>query len=174
MDFLQLATQSRWSCRAYSDEPVSDKDLQLVLEAARVAPTACNLQPQHVLVIRSAEVRARLAAATKMTFGAPVVLAVCYDDTKAWRNEHWGEPDYCSGEMDCSIACTQMMLEAAELGLGTLWARGFNASEVERAIGMPDHLHLVCLLDLGHPAEGARPNPKHEQRQSLDQMVTQM
>ena len=174
MDFLQLATQERWSCRAYSDEPVSDKDLGLVLEAARVAPTAHNFQPQRILVVRSTEALARLRAATRMTYGAPVVLAVCYDVDRAYRNGAFGEPDYCAGEMDCSIACTQMMLQAAELGLGTLWARGYNTAEVERALGIPADLRLVCLLDLGHPAADAKTAPGHTRRLSLAELAFEL
>ena len=82
MDFLQLA-KARYSVRAYQPRAVEEKKLLKVLEAARVAPTAANRQPQRILVVRSEEGRKKLEKAAN-TFQAPVVLVVCADRSQAW------------------------------------------------------------------------------------------
>lgn len=158
MTFLELAKQ-RFSVRAYKDQPIEEENLQRILEAGRVAPTACNNQPQRIIVAKSADARARLADVCNFTFHAPVVLVVCYDRDRAWNNPLM--PGYQSGETDASIVCTHMMLQAAELGIGSCWVGFFNAEEVAGALGLPHNLTVSALLPMGYPAEDAVPRPKH-------------
>ena len=75
MDFLNLCKE-RYSVRQYDARPVENDKLMMVLEAGRLAPTACNYQPQRIFVIHSEEARAKLAALTRMSYGAPVSLLV--------------------------------------------------------------------------------------------------
>ena len=79
MDFKELA-QARYSLRKFSDRPVEQEKLDLILEAARCAPTAHNLQPQRVLVLRSAEAREKARKATPFRFGEPLLLVVACDE----------------------------------------------------------------------------------------------
>ena len=85
MTFLELAA-ARYSVRAYDDRPVEQEKLDAVLEAARLAPTACNNQPQNIYVVKSAEKRAALAEVCSCTFGAPVIMAVAFDNDLDWKN----------------------------------------------------------------------------------------
>ena len=107
----------------------------------------------------SAALREKLASVCKFTFGAPAVLAICYDKDKAWKNDL--TPGYCSGETDAAIVCTHMMMEAWELGIGSCWVAWFNADEVHAALSLPENVVLCGLLPIGYPAEDAAPTKLH-------------
>ena len=86
MTFQELA-HARYSVRSFQDRPIAEEHLNLILEAGRVAPTACNFQPQKIYVAKSAEAREKLASVCRCTFGAPVILVVCYDRERDWKNK---------------------------------------------------------------------------------------
>ena len=92
----------------------------------------------------------------QLTYGAPVSLLVCYDKNESWMTtlKTFGE-DYDGGEMDACIVGTQMMNMATELGLGTLWARGFNSQQIHDAFALPENIVVSFLLDVGYPASGS-------------------
>lgn len=166
MSFMDLA-KSRYSCRKFSDKAVESDKLALVLEAGRIAPTATNAQPVHVIALKSAESIAKIRSLTRMAYDAPVVLMICYDNRESYKAvKHDG---YECGDMDASIVTTTMMMEATDLGLATLWARGFSAADLEKAFGLPENMKLVCLLDVGY-ADGklGGPSPRHFVRKPMD------
>jgi nitroreductase len=101
MTFQELA-KNRYSVRSFKDTPIEEEKLNLILEAGRVAPTACNNQPQKIYVAKSAEARQKLASVCRCTFDAPVILVVCYDRTRNWKNKLM--PGLESGETDAAIA----------------------------------------------------------------------
>ena len=160
MTFQELAP-SRYSVRSFKDTPIKDEELNLILEAGRVAPTACNNQPQKIYVAKSEEVRRKLASVCRCTFDAPVILVVCYDRNRDWKNKL--QPGYESGETDAAIVCTHMMLQAFELGIGSCWVGYFNANVVAGALGLPENITVSALLPIGYPAENAAPLPLHTQ-----------
>ncbi len=82
MTFQELA-KKRYSVRSFKNAPIEEEKLNLILEAGRVAPPACNNQPQKIYVAKSAEARQKLASVCRCTFDAPVILVVCYDRTPA-------------------------------------------------------------------------------------------
>ena len=168
MTFQELA-KNRYSVRAFQQMPVSKEHMDLILEAGRVAPTACNFQPQKIYVARSAEAREKLASVCRCTFGAPVILVVCYDRTLEWKNKL--TPGVTSGETDAAIVCTHMMLQAWELGIGTCWVGLFNADEVGDVLGLPKHIRVMGLLPMGYPADDAKPLDLHFQYRDMDDMV---
>ncbi len=168
MDFLELS-RTRYSVRSFAQKAVEPEKLERILEAGRLAPTATNAQPAHIIVVKSEAARAALYEATPMSFQAPISLLVCYDESEAWHNRR--EENYHSGEMDASIVCDEMMLAAVELGLGTLWARGYDTETVAKAMNIPEHLTLCCILDIGYPSEDAEPSPKHYVRKAMDEFV---
>ena len=169
MTFFELA-QNRYSVRSYQNTPIEDEKLKLILEAGRVAPTACNYQPQKIYVAKSADARAKLASVCRFTFDAPVILVVCYDRTRDWKNKL--QPGYESGETDAAIVCTHMMLEAAELGIGSCWVGYFNAEQVAEVLGLPENMTVSALLPIGYPADDAKPLPLHTQYRDPDDIVT--
>ena len=171
MTFQELA-KNRYSVRSFQDRPIEEEHLNLILEAGRVAPTACNFQPQKIYVARSAEAREKLASVCRCTFGAPVILVVCYDRTLEWKNKL--TPGVTSGETDAAIVCTHMMLQAADLGVGSCWVGYFNPDKVAEVLGLPENLTVSALLPIGYPAENAEPLPLHSQYRVLADLVAEI
>ena len=168
MTFLELAKQ-RYSVRNFQNRPIAEEDLAKILEAAAAAPTACNNQPQRIYIAESEEARQKLASVCRCTFGAPMILVVCYDRTRDWKNKFM--PGYESGETDAAIACTHMMLEAWELGIGSCWVGYFNADQVREILGLPEDVTVSALLPMGYPAEDAKPLPLHFQSRPIEEMA---
>jgi len=160
MSFQTLAKQ-RYSVRAFKDTPIEKEKLDLILEAGRIAPTACNNQPQKIYVAKSEQARAKLASVCRCTFDAPVILVVGYDRTRDWKNKLM--PPYESGETDAAIVCTHMMLQAADLGIGSCWVGYFNAQQISQVLELPENVTVSALLPIGYPAENAQPAPLHSQ-----------
>ena len=169
MTFLELA-KSRYSVRSFKDQPIEDEIMRQILEAGHVAPTACNNQPQKIYIAKSEKARKKLAAVCRCTFDAPVILVVCYDRTLDWKNKL--QPGYESGETDAAIVCTHMMLEAAELGIGSCWVGYFNADRVSEILGLPDTVTVSALLPMGYPADDAKPLTLHSQYRNLEDIVS--
>ena len=160
MTFQELA-RARYSVRSFQDTPIAEETLNLILEAGRIAPTACNNQPQKIYVAKSEEARKKLASVCRCTFDAPLILVVCYDRTRDWKNKL--APGYESGETDAAIVCTHMMFQAFELGIGSCWVGYFNANEVANVLGLPENITVSALLPIGYPADNAQPAPLHTQ-----------
>lgn len=167
MDFMTLAKE-RYSVRKFSDKPVEKEKLDLIFRAAQVAPTACNLQPQRILVIESSEALKKLKSCTKCHFDAPMALLVCYDKDKSWKREYDNDD---SGQVDASIVTTQMMLQAAEIGLGTTWVAYFDPKAIREQFNLPTNYIPVALLPLGYPDEDSKPNSLHEKRDEIEKTV---
>ena len=113
MDFLEFAKE-RYSVRSFSQQPIEDEKMQKILQAGQVAPTALNFQPQKIYVLKSEDALEKIRFLTKYAYNAPVVLLVCADERKAWHSRH--DFGFSSGQMDASIVCTHMMLEAWRSG----------------------------------------------------------
>ena len=171
MSFMELS-KARYSVRSFQTTPVEKEKLDLILEAGRIAPTACNNQPQKIYVAKSEDARAKLASVCRCTFGAPVILVVCYDRTRDWKNKLM--PGYESGETDAAIVCTHMMLQAADLGIGSCWVGYFNAQEVAEVLELPENLTVSALLPIGYAAEDAKPAPLHTEYRDLGDTVTEI
>ena len=152
--------------------PIKDEDLQLILEAGRLAPTACNYQPQKIYVAKSEEARKKLASVCRCTFNAPLILVVCYDRTRDWKNKLQAGLE--SGETDAAIVCTHMMLQAADLGIGTCWVGYFSPKTVAEILELPENITVSALLPMGYPAEDAAPLPLHTQFRDMEDMVEEI
>ncbi|ASW43787.1 nitroreductase family protein [Clostridium isatidis] len=167
MEFLQLA-KDRYSVRKFSDKKVEKEKLDLILEAGRVAPTAVNFQPQRILVIDSEESLEKVKSCTRFHFDAPLTLLICYDSTVSWKRSYDQKE---MGEVDASIVITHMMLQAAELGLGTTWVGHFDPEAIREKFDLPEYLIPVALLPMGYPSSDSKPNPLHEKRYDIDKTV---
>lgn len=163
MEYSQLIKE-RYSVRKFSAQPVEEAKLAAILEAARVAPTAANKQPQRILVIRDAAGMEKLKGCTPYTFGAPMALAVC---------GHGGGPydGYNSAVIDAAIVGTQILLAVHDLGLGSTWVGHFDPALFRAAFRLPDTIEPVALFPIGYPAAEARPSPLHEKRRPLEETV---
>lgn len=178
MDFLELA-RSRYSVRDYDARPVEQEKIDRILEAARVAPTGANRQPQRLYVLRSEDALGRIRAATRMAFNAPLVIIVCACVEEAWHNQRETLmrgttcDTYNVAEMDASIVCDHMQLAATELGLGTLWVRGYDTQAILDAFEFPEGVVPICILDVGYPSETAHPSKMHADRKPLSETVVE-
>ena len=168
MEFRDVI-RNRYSCKKYSDRQVEEEKLQAILEAGRLAPTAKNLQEQHVYVVRSEKALALVDSATPCRYGAPVVLVVAFDKNNVFTYPG-GKRD--SGAEDAAIVATHMILAAADEGVDSCWINFFDPAKVSEALGLPENEEVLMLLDLGYAAPGAGPLPNHANRKPLGETVS--
>lgn len=168
MTFVELA-RARFSCRAYEDRPVESEKIQAVLEAGRLAPSACNNQPWHFVVVRDPEQRRKLNAVYPREWfsKAPVAIVVCGDHSASWKRGD--SKDHC--DIDIAIAADHMTLQATALGLATCWICAFNAQGCASLLGVPTHVEPVVILPLGYPASSADPRRHAKERKELSSLV---
>lgn len=166
MSFADLS-RSRYSCRHYEDRAVEPEKLAAILEAGRIAPSACNKHPSRVLVCNTSEALERLAAATGRffrdgsVFGAPLVFVVCEKVDTAWVRKF----DLMnSANIDTSIVVDQMMMQAEDLGLHTCWVCHFDPREVIDAFGLPSDLYPIHMLTVGYASDEIDEPEKREAR----------
>lgn len=174
MEFLELAKQ-RYSERRFDQRPIEQEKIERILEAGRIVPTACNYQPQRFYVLKSPEALAAAAQVTRFTYHAPLMILVCYDASVVWRNpDDQNYDNYNSGEQDASIAATTMMYEAEELGVHSLWIRGFDSKAVADIFDLPEHIIPVMLLGLGYPSERSVAHKWHYLRKPIEEIATEL
>ena len=168
MEFKEVV-KNRYSCKKYSDRQVEEEKLSAILNVGRLAPTAKNLQEQHVYVLQSAEALARMDAVTPCRYGAGTVLAVAFDKNNVFTYPG-GKRD--SGVEDATIVATHMILAAANEGVDSCWINFFDPEKLAEALGLPENEEILMLMDLGYAAEGAGPLPNHSSRKPLTQTVS--
>ncbi|WP_110953752.1 nitroreductase family protein [Anaerosinus massiliensis] len=165
MSFLELA-QKRFSVRKFSNKKVEKDTLNLILEAGRIAPTACNYQPQRILILDNDEDLSKLSLCTPYKFNQQLALIVCYDKTISWKRSFDGKDE---GEIDASIVATHMMLQASESGIGSTWVGHFDPEKIKNTFDIPENIIPVAILLMGYPADDAVPNKLHHQRFDISQ-----
>jgi len=171
MNFKKVISE-RYSVRDFKkDAPVEAEKLNQILEAARIAPTACNFQPHLIKVLNNSDALAKIDACTRYRFGAPVVLLVCYDNTRAMKSSYEGSSTGSRGETDCAIAMTYMMLQAQDLGVGSLYIMNFDPQKTHEVFGLADNIVPVSLLALGYPTEKCKPSERHFLRRKIQEML---
>ena len=168
MDFMKLAKE-RFSVRKFTDKPVEQEKLDVILEAGRVAPTAHNNQPQKIYVLQSEEALAKINSLCRCIFGAKTVLMITNDKNLEWQNPL--EEGVYAGVEDVSIVATHMMLAAWEQGIGSCWVNYFAPTEIAKAFNLPANEQLVLLMPLGYAAEDEKPAPLHEASRDIKDMV---
>lgn len=168
MDFLELAKR-RYSARNYKSDTVSDEDLQYILEAGRVAPSAVNYQPWVFLVIRDEKNLAGVHGLYHREWfrKAPVVIILLADHRQSWRRADGKD----HADIDLAIAADHMTLAAAHRGLGTCWVCNFDREKTVRHFNLPPHLEPVVFLPLGHAADGPDTGRHADRRKTLAQVV---
>lgn len=167
MDFLELA-KKRCSVRKYQTRMVEEDKLLKILEAGRVAPTAANFQPQHMIVVKSVEGLDKIKKCANV-YGAPLAIIVCGDHRVSWKRRLDGKD---SLDVDVSIVTTHMMLEAAELGLGTVWIGSFDPAGIKKDFGIPEDIEPIDILLIGYTGvELVSPDRHDTARKQLGDMV---
>ena len=151
---------ARSSVRSYSADPVEAQAVTCCLEAARLAPSACNAQPWHFVVVSDPETRDELASLSLAPGGvmnrfvaeAPVIVAVVAERPNISSQIGAAlkkKPFYL---IDIGIAAEHFCLQATELGLGTCMIGWFAERKVKRLLGIPGSRRPVLLITLGYPA----------------------
>lgn len=168
MEFDDILRRRR-SIRAFAARDVDREELQAILEAARGAPSAGNLQAYELVVVRRDDLRQalmRAALGQEMLRQAPVVLAFFANPERSSRRYgNRGQRLYCI--QDATIACCFAMLKAEDLGLASVWIGAFEDRAVSAALSAPEQLLPVALLPVGWPAE----RPAERPRRSMQDLV---
>jgi nitroreductase len=175
--FIHLV-QHRTSCRAYEPKAVSREHLELMLEAARLAPSACNKQPWRFVVVEDPATRMRLIKEAFLK-GIPMKWAVNAGAIIALGMEksaitHKVAPKISGVDyplLDLGIAGEHLVLQAEELGLGTCWIGWIKPKEVRRIVGWPRSIEPVSLITVGWPTSGER---KRRPRLSAEEITKWM
>ena len=159
MEFNELILL-RGSIRGYTGEPVSEEDLAYVLEAFRMAPTACNLQPFGLIVIHTEGKKEELSRIYRADWftQAPIVICACDFPRDAWSRSDG--KNYA--DMDIAIAFDHLILAAADRGLGTCWIGAFDPAAAHEVLNLPKGVEPIFFTPLGHPAVGPRPKKRKE------------
>ena len=168
MEFKEVI-RNRFSCRKYSAKAIEREKLDAILEAGRLAPTAKNLQEQHIYVVQSEEALAKIDKVTPCRYGAPTVLVVAFDKNNVFT--YPGEKRD-SGVEDATIVATHMILAAADEGLGSCWINYFEPEKMAVELGLPENEEVLMMLDLGYAADGLKPAPGHSARKLLTDTVS--
>lgn len=158
------AVRERRSIRQFRDEPVAEKDVRTILEAARWAPSGLNNQPWRFVVVRDSRVKEAVARQTRygeIIRTVPVIIAVFLD-----------QQDSYDRTKDCQAvgACLQnMWLAIHALGLGGVWIGEIlrNKERVREVLELPPHLELMAVMAIGHP----RHRLQQSERKPLGELI---
>ncbi|MCX7934314.1 MAG: nitroreductase family protein [Planctomycetota bacterium] len=165
MDIYE-AIRRRKSVRSFRDQDVPEETLMRILEAARLAPSAKNLQEWRFVIVRDRAMRRQLAeAAAGQTFvgEAPVIL-VCYAET----DNHVMRCGQLCYPIDVAIIIDHITLCAVAEGLGTCWIGAFYEDKVKALLGIPPAIRVVELLPIGYPSD---PSPVEKNRLPLEKII---
>jgi nitroreductase len=158
------AIRKRYSCRAYLEKPIEQEKLDMIFQAARLAPSAKNLQDWRFVVVTDKQTRHRLAeAANNQMFieKTGAIIVACSNSDEVMR---CGQP---LGPIDVAIALEHVCLQATQLGLATCWIGSFYPEKVRAILGIPQDIAVIELMALGYPAD----KPKEPKRQPLKSML---
>lgn len=175
MSFLELVNE-RESTRKYSDKPVSRELIDTCLEAARLAPSACNSQPWSFIVIDNEEIKNEIVDKTmsgiyksnSFVKTAPVIIVAVTERSLYIARMGGMIRDVKYNLIDVGIACEHIALQASELGLGTCWLGWFNEKELKKVLGLPKSTKIDVIMSLGYPDETV-PH-RNKIRKSLDEI----
>lgn len=156
MSVLDVIKQ-RCSVRNFRPEPVEHEKLEQVLEAGRMAPSACNRQPWRFVVVQEPHFLARMKSYYSRDWiqSAPAIIVILGNHKEAWHRA--GGKDLT--DVDAAIAIDHMTLVATDLGLGTCWICAFDAFRLAKDAGLPEGLEPIALLPIGYPADDALTPP---------------
>ncbi len=156
--------RNRFSTRSFKDEKVNKEQLDKILEAGRLAPTAKNIQPQKVYVIDSDDALNKINECSPCIYGAKTVLLVCSDKETAFHKEN-----YSTYEMDACIVATHMLLEATNVGVDSVWVEMFDNNKVKSLFNIS--FEPICLIPLGYKTDDYVPSPMHSIRKDINEIV---
>ncbi|MDR1952501.1 MAG: nitroreductase family protein [Elusimicrobiota bacterium] len=175
MTDLDKIIAQRKSVRDYKDIPVEVEKIKQILEAARLAPSACNKQPWIFVVANTPKAKeevmkfglGEMMVSNEWAASAPVIIVVCSKKefiTHSLAEKLQGVEYHL---IDIGIACQNLVLKATELGLGTCYIGWFNAKAIKKVLDLPLSYKVECLIALGYPKEN---NQNQTSRKSMDEI----
>jgi len=163
------AISSRRSIRTFEKRAVSDEQVGMLIDAARHAPSAGNIQPWEFVIVRDQQTKRQLSSAAlnqAVIEGAPVVIVVCANEARSGQGYgSRGVTLYCI--QDTAAATQNILLAACALGLGTCWVGAFREEMVRRSLNTPTDVRPVAMIPVGYPAE----SPAIRKRRTPDEVV---
>ena len=173
--FLELA-QNRQSDRAYSDKPVEPEKLERILEAARIAPSACNAQPWKIIVVSDAEKRMQVADATAnkllamnhFTKQAPLQLVILEENANFTSTVGGWATEKHYPHLDLGILAAHITLAATDEGLGSCIIGWCDEKKVRKALDIPKSKRVMLVILLGYSAQPLR----NKKRKTKDEIVS--
>lgn len=168
MDFNTLI-KTRYSCRSYQPVAIEEEKLYKVLEAGRLAPSACNNQPWHFIVTRNSEILEKLYSCYDRNWfkSAKTIITICGDHSISWKRADG--KDHC--DIDIAIAVDHMTLQAAELGLATCWVCNFDKEKCSKILNLPENIEPIAILPIGYPADSVDIERHSLKRKKLEDIV---
>ena len=161
---------SRKSVRTYTDQALTDDQIETLLRAAMAAPTGMNAQPWRFVVVRDQAVKDELAGPRGgMVSQAPCVIVVCGETTMSRPpfGQQGGEPVAMENPLwpeDCAAATENLLLAAEAIGLGAVWTGCYPLPDrqpaVKAALGLPDNVEPFAVVPVGYPAGDDQPKDK--------------
>jgi nitroreductase len=166
MVFQELVKQ-RYSVRDFRDAEVEQEKLEMILDAARLAPSAVNFQPFRLYVFNGGTKLDQIKAAYHREWikKAPIIVLVVGLHEMGWKRAQ-DRKDYT--DVDAAIAIDHMTLQAADLGLGTCWVCNFDVETVRKVLMLKDNEDPVALIPIGYPVVDEAPVKR---RKGLDELV---
>lgn len=170
MNLLELA-QQRFSVRKYTDEAVSQEDLDYIMECVRVAPSAVNFQPWKFVIVKSDEAKAKVQKAYPRDwfYTAPMYIIAYKNTQEEWVRKY---DNKAHGDIDLAIALEHLVLAATERGLGTCWVCAYKPEILAAELPQPEGWESVAIIPIGHTADDA---PRRESpRKALADIVSEI
>lgn len=169
MNFHELS-QKRFSARKFTDEQVSQADLDYILECVRLAPSACNKQPWKFVVVRSDEAKRKLWRAYDREWfrSAPLYVVCMKSSSSCWTRT---DDNKQHGDIDVAIATEHLCLAAADRGLGTCWVCNYDTRLLSQLLPSEEY-EAVAIIPLGHIAEDC-PHPE-KKRKAMNEIVEEI
>lgn len=165
MEFEKVIRE-RTAVRKFKNEQINEEKLNSVLEAGRLAPTAKNIQPQKIYVVQSKIGLEKIDKISPCRYNAPIVLVVCSDKDIAFKKEN-----YSTYEMDACIVATHLMLEATNVGLGSIWIEMFDKEQLKKEFNLDTNIEPICLIPIGYASDDYQGNPMHNIRKDITEIV---
>lgn len=170
MSFTNLV-QSRYSCRDYDRDKIVERELLTnIVNAARLAPSACNKQPwTFVIIDDKCDVFCRQTVLKSYNRqwieSAPAFIIACGDHTQAWHRQ---SDDKDHTDIDLAIAIEHICLAATEAGLGTCWVCNFDVATLSNGLNLPNNLEPIAIIPIGYPTKN---NEINKIRKNIDEII---
>lgn len=166
MKFEELV-KLRYSCRDYKPREIETEKIEEIINIARIAPSAVNLQPWHFIVVTDQDTKKQLDETYKRDWfkTAPAAIVVCGDHKEAWKRSDGKD----HADIDAAIATDHITLKAAEMGLATCWVCNFDVEKCKEVLNIPENVEPVVILPLGYAND--EPNKLHYKRKELSEVI---